>query len=77
MKRYIRIYFKHHGLTKGDTVLCEVCDNLAVDIHHIEPRGMGGNLDRDVIGNLIALCRWCHDKAEAGTITKEELLLRI
>ena len=39
---------------------CEVCDSKAVDIHHIEARGMGGSKEADTIENLMALCRNCH-----------------
>jgi len=73
MKKHVKIYLDHHGYTTADIIPCEVCPSVAVDIHHIEPRGMGGNPDKDVIENLIALCRDCHSKAEAGAITKEEL----
>jgi len=33
-----------------------------VDIHHIDARGMGGGKDADVIENLMAVCRSCHEK---------------
>jgi 5-methylcytosine-specific restriction endonuclease McrA len=39
-----------------------VCATKAVDIHHIESRGMGGSIDADIITNLQALCRECHAK---------------
>lgn len=44
----------------GDWIGCEVCNNTAVDIHHIEPRGMGGSNEKDTPENLQALCRECH-----------------
>ena len=44
----------------GDWIGCEVCDTTAVDIHHIEPRGMGGSKSKDDPENLMALCRECH-----------------
>jgi 5-methylcytosine-specific restriction endonuclease McrA len=43
-----------------DYIACEVCDNRAVDIHHIFARGMGGSKEKDSIENLMALCRQCH-----------------
>ena len=73
MVKYKKIYMDYHGYGIDDTILCENCGGVAVDIHHIEPRGMGGNPKKDTIGNLIALCRPCHEKAEAGKITKESL----
>lgn len=48
-----------------DYIPCEVCKTRAVDIHHIEPRGMGGSKSKDFIANLVALCRACHIIAES------------
>jgi len=42
-----------------DWIACEICGNTAVDIHHIEARGMGGG-NKDTIENLMGLCRSCH-----------------
>ena len=41
---------------------CEICEAPAVDVHHIEARGMGGdpNGNKDNINNLMGLCRKCH-----------------
>ena len=39
---------------------CEICGNQAVDLHHIEARGMGGSDTKDNIENLMALCRGHH-----------------
>ena len=73
MKRHTKIYMQHHGYKIPEDVICENCGQPAVDIHHIDPRGMGGSPEKDTIKNLIALCRPCHDKAESGVLTKEEL----
>ena len=43
-----------------DWIPCEVCEQTATDIHHIEPRGMGGSKSKDVLENLQALCRKGH-----------------
>lgn len=51
---------KYFGYGIDDYIACEVCDNRAVDIHHINARGMGGSNAKDVIENLQALCRQCH-----------------
>ena len=52
----------------SDFIGCEICGTKAVDIHHIEARGMGGTKKHDTIENLMALCRRCHieygDKAK-------------
>jgi 5-methylcytosine-specific restriction endonuclease McrA len=62
MKRHTRIYMRHFGYGEQDFIPCEVCASRAVDIHHIDARGMGGdpNKTKDVIENLQALCRTCH-----------------
>ena len=73
MKKHTKIYLEFHGYQIPEDVICEVCGNMAVDIHHISSRGMGGNPSKDNIGNLIGLCRSCHDKAHSGEITQEEL----
>ncbi len=45
-----------------DVILCEACGSPAVDVHHIHGRGPG----KDVINNLIAVCRKCHDRAHSS-----------
>jgi len=71
MKRHVKIYMDAHE--SSDWYPCAICGKTAVDIHHIEPKGMGGRKSADRIDNLIALCRECHTKAHANEITKEEL----
>jgi len=50
-----------------------MCGAVACDIHHISPKGMGGKAGKDHIGNLVALCRKCHEDAHASKISKDEL----
>ncbi len=59
MKKHVKNYLKATGL-QGEIILCEVCGQVAVDIHHIIFKGQGGS---DEYENLIALCRVCHEKA--------------
>ena len=47
--------------------LCEDCGSMAVDTHHITFKSQGGGDDN---GNLIALCRPCHQEAH-GKNSKE------
>jgi len=75
MKKHTKIYLKEMGFTMADTIPCEVCGGVAVDIHHIEARGMGGDKTKDIFSNLIALCRPCHEMAETSVITKKQLKL--
>jgi 5-methylcytosine-specific restriction endonuclease McrA len=60
MKKHTKIYLQGMGYDQTDFIPCEVCNGRAVDIHHIEARGMGGNKKADHIENLMALCRDCH-----------------
>lgn len=50
------------GYYDTDWIECEVidCKAQAVDIHHIECKGMGGSKQKDYIENLQALCRHHH-----------------
>ena len=79
MKVHTKIYFEYFGidydLATGwhDHIDCELDGKVTVDIHHIEPKGMGGSRNKDVIDNLIALCRDCHTDAHAEKISKETL----
>jgi predicted restriction endonuclease len=59
MKLHVKIYFAYFDYKVAEEVICEGCQGQAVDIHHIHGRGKG----KDVIGNLMALCRKCHDRA--------------
>ncbi len=48
-----------------DFIMCEMCQqDRAVDIHHLDSRGMGGSKVKDYIENLMGLCRDCHNQAE-------------
>ena len=62
MKKHTMVYFNHFGYDISDFIPCEVCGKTAVDIHHIEPRQMGGSKEADAIENLMALCREDHIK---------------
>ena len=83
MKKHTAIYMNHFGYDINDFIPCEVCGGRAVDIHHIEPRGMGGNPkgDKDVITNLQALCRACHiemgDKKQYKEFLKDKHLIKL
>jgi predicted restriction endonuclease len=60
LKKHTKIYLDYFGYGIEDFIPCESCGAKAVDIHHIEARGMGGNKEADKIGNLMALCRKHH-----------------
>ncbi len=77
MKRHVKIYLEENGYTTADVIMCEIksegCEGVAVDICHIIPRGMGGSKTKDYNENLIAGCRFCHMRDEAGLISKDKL----
>jgi hypothetical protein len=62
MKPHTKIYMNHFGYDISEFIPCEVCGKTAVDIHHIEARGIGGSKEADAIENLMALCREDHIK---------------
>jgi len=68
MTNHCKIYMKHFDYVTQEEIPCEACHRPAVDIHHIFGRGEG----RDVVTNLMALCRKCHDHAHSK-VTKSEM----
>jgi 5-methylcytosine-specific restriction endonuclease McrA len=62
MKKHTKLYLRYFGFDESDFIPCEVCGDQAVDIHHIECRGMGGTKEPENIYNLMAVCRKCHEK---------------
>ena len=76
MKNHTKVYLNHFGYTGEDFIPCETCGARAVDIHHIEARGMGGTKIGDKIENLMALCREHHieygDKKQYMEFLKEK-----
>jgi hypothetical protein len=77
MKAHLRIYLQDRRQSKDEFIGCEVCGQSAVDIHHIQARGMGGSKFRDTPDNLIALCRVCHHEADFGTALPKDYLRKI
>ena len=70
MQKYIKIYLDHFDYKTESEVMCEACGSQAVDIHHIDGRGK----EKDVIKNLMALCRKHHTMAHEK-IPKSEMQL--
>ena len=81
MKGHTKIYMNHFGYDVSDFIGCEMCGTKAVDIHHIEARGMGGTKKNDIIENLMALCRRCHleygDKSQYMEMLKSKHLTNL
>jgi len=65
VKKHTKLYMDFFDYGEQDFVMCEMCQqDRAVDIHHLDSRGMGGSKTKDYIENLMGLCRDCHNKAE-------------
>jgi len=66
MNKHVKIYLNHFDIGEADTWYCEGCmkpDHIqSLEIHHIYGRGK----DKDVITNLMCLCRKCHERAHGG-----------
>lgn len=75
MKKHVRIYLEFFEYGIDDFIPCEVkgCTRRAVDIHHIDRRGMGGSVSKDYIENLVGLCREHHEQAEADPVFNERV----
>ena len=73
MKKHTKIYLDYFGFYESDFIPCEICGKRAVDIHHINARGMGGSKSKDTIENLMALCRQDHIEWGDKKQFKEEL----
>jgi len=76
MKKHTKIYMNHFGYDISSFIPCEVCGKKAIDIHHVEARGLGGSKEADAIENLMALCREDHvkfgDKKQYKDFLKEK-----
>lgn len=81
MKNHTKTYLNYFGYDTTDFISCEMCGQKAVDIHHIEARAMGGSKTKDVIENLMALCRPCHvlygDKKQYKELLKTVHLVKM
>ena len=69
MQPHTKIYMRYFDYKVQAEVFCEACGRPAVDIHHIEGRGEG----KDVIKNLMALCRKCHTLVHESKLSRSEL----
>ena len=73
MQKHTKVYMQFFDYGEQDFIPCEYCGNRAVDIHHLDSRGMGGSKNKDNIENLIALCRAHHLKAESNQMFNQSL----
>ena len=74
MEQYLVNYYEHFGYTVADTIQCEVCDAVGINIHHVVPRSHFGSKrreERDSWQNLACLCGTCHSIAHQGPNIKE------
>tara|TARA_Y100001972_G_C7464366_1_gene236811 strand:+ start:265 stop:564 length:300 start_codon:yes stop_codon:yes gene_type:complete len=76
LKNYKKVFSDYWGYADQDTPMCWSCyREMAVDIHHLSGRGMGGSPKnaKNIIVNLMPLCRPCHLKAEYSKSFNKEL----
>jgi len=71
MTPHAKVYFRYFDIGEQDVIPCECCGSPAVDIHHIQGRGKG----KDVIKNLAALCRKHHEMCHNEKLPKDEMQL--
>lgn len=75
MKDYKKLFSRYWGISADDVPLCWGCNQaVAVDIHHLIPKGMGGvkNNRLNTISNLFLCCRSCHSNAHKNKSVNEE-----
>ena len=75
MKDYKKLFSRYWSVSSDDALLCWYCNqSVAVDIHHIESKKMGGvqNNRLNRIDNLFAVCRKCHSLAHKNKSVNEE-----
>lgn len=70
MQKHVKIYRKYFQYGEQSYVGCEICNSPAADVHHIQYRSRGGG---DNIENLMALCRYHHDKAHREELSEAYL----
>ena len=69
MVKYKKIYLDYFDYGEQDYIPCELCHRNSTEIHHIYGRGR----DKNVITNLMAVCRRCHELAHNEQISKSEM----
>ena len=69
MQKYVKVYLDHFNYVDSDFTPCERCGGRGVEIHHIYGRGNG----KDVISNLMCVCRTCHTMAHNEEVKKHAM----
>jgi predicted restriction endonuclease len=75
MKKYVKTYLDYFGYDETSWIACEMCGQTAVDINHIDAKGMGGSKLKDNIENLMAMCRKCH--MELGDKKEHKVMMKV
>ena len=74
MQKHTKIYMDYFGYDTSDFIPCELCGERAVDVNHIDSRGIGGSKKKDFIENLMAMCRRDHE--DYGSIADDKEWLK-
>ena len=75
MQPHVKNYLESIG--NPTYIKCELCQSVAVEIHHVVPRSKFGSKrkkEQNEPTNLIAVCRKCHEDCHANKHTKDKLL---
>jgi 5-methylcytosine-specific restriction endonuclease McrA len=75
MKAYVKTFMKYFGYSPGDFIPCESCGGPSVEIHHLEPKSIAKGKE-NLIDNLAAVCRQCHDLCHSSREFNEGLKLK-
>ncbi len=65
---------RYFGFDESSFIPCECCGAKAVEIHHLEAKSIA-KAKENLIDNLCAVCRSCHDKAHGLKDFNEKLKL--
>jgi hypothetical protein len=63
MQKHLEVYSNYFGIAPTEYSPCEIpfCGLRAVDVHHIDAKGMGGTTHDYHINELMGLCRSHHE----------------
>lgn len=79
MEKHVKNYLDGLGYDVSDFIPCEVCGAKSVDIHHVDRRSSFGSRNaeqKDALGNLVGLCRQCHNDAHGPNAREIKIKLK-
>ncbi len=67
----------HIMVTQGSVCVIPGCDEPWTDPAHIDASGMGGRPSTNVEGNIVGMCRSCHDVFDGRVLQGRQHMLRV